>query len=205
MIMNFFRDKIISFINYIGWKFLNRHNNTSLRTICPLKKISVGKYTYGGLKVISYSDDNEGLHIGNYCSFAGYTLFILGGEHNYKNISTFPFKNIFDGVHESFSKGPIIIDDDAWIGYNVTILSGTHIGQGAIIGAGTTVSGDVPPYAIYTNKGIIKYRFSEKTIKKLLKVNFSKLKISDKNLEQFYLEINDENIDEILGLLKKNN
>jgi len=40
----------------------------------------------------------------------------------------------------------IVVDDDAWIGANVTILPGVHIGRGAIIGAGAVVTKDVPPH-----------------------------------------------------------
>ena len=44
-------------------------------------------------------------------------------------------------------KSTPIIDDDVWVGTNVVILPGVHIGQGAIIGAGAVVTKDVPPYA----------------------------------------------------------
>ena len=43
---------------------------------------------------------------------------------------------------------PIIIDDDVWIGYGVTILPGVHIGKGSIIAAGAVCSKDVPEYVI---------------------------------------------------------
>lgn len=42
----------------------------------------------------------------------------------------------------------IVIEDHVWIGANATILPGVRIGRGAIIGAGTVVHQDVPPYAI---------------------------------------------------------
>jgi acetyltransferase-like isoleucine patch superfamily enzyme len=42
------------------------------------------------------------------------------------------------------SRGPIIIDDEAWLGANVTVLSGVRIGKGAVIGAGSVVTRDVP-------------------------------------------------------------
>jgi len=53
----------------------------------------------------------------------------------------------------------IIIEDDAWIGFNCTILKGVKIGRGAIIGSCTLVNEDVPPYAVYvgTPGRIIKY------------------------------------------------
>jgi len=44
--------------------------------------------------------------------------------------------------------GAIKIEDDVWIGGNVTILGGTNIGKGAVVAAGAVVTGDVPPYAI---------------------------------------------------------
>ena len=49
---------------------------------------------------------------------------------------------------ESISKGPIILEDDVWIGENCIILSGVKIGQGAVIAAGAIVTNDIPPYAI---------------------------------------------------------
>lgn len=44
--------------------------------------------------------------------------------------------------------GPIIIEDDVWLGYGVIVLSGVRIGRGAIIGAGSVVTKDVPAGAI---------------------------------------------------------
>ena len=44
---------------------------------------------------------------------------------------------------------PIIIDDYAWINFNVTILRGVHIGKGAIIAAGSIVTKDVPPFTLF--------------------------------------------------------
>jgi maltose O-acetyltransferase len=43
---------------------------------------------------------------------------------------------------------PIVIEEDVWIGFNSTILKGVTIGKGAIIGAGSMVTKDVPPYAV---------------------------------------------------------
>jgi acetyltransferase-like isoleucine patch superfamily enzyme len=43
---------------------------------------------------------------------------------------------------------PIVIEDDVWIGFSASIMKGVKIGRGAIIGAGSMVTKDVPPYAI---------------------------------------------------------
>lgn len=47
-----------------------------------------------------------------------------------------------------YSKGPIIIDDNVWIGGKSVILPGVHIGTCVIIGAGSVVTKDIPPYAV---------------------------------------------------------
>ena len=46
------------------------------------------------------------------------------------------------------SKGPIIIEDDVWLGFGVIVLSGVRIGKGAVIGAGSVVTCDVPDGAV---------------------------------------------------------
>lgn len=56
----------------------------------------------------------------------------------------------------------VIIDSDVWIGCNVTLLSGVHIGRGATVAAGAVVCNDVPPYAIVGGvpAKVIKFTFS---------------------------------------------
>lgn len=48
------------------------------------------------------------------------------------------------------TKGGIIIDDDAWLGFGVIVLDGVRIGKGAVVGAGAVVTHDVPDGAIAT-------------------------------------------------------
>lgn len=69
---------------------------------------------------------------------------------------------------------PITIGNDVFIGMNVTILDGVTIGTGAVIGAGAVVSKDIPPYSVAVGCPIkvIKYRFNENTIQKLLKIRW---------------------------------
>ncbi|MEM7252798.1 MAG: acyltransferase [Pseudomonadota bacterium] len=43
---------------------------------------------------------------------------------------------------------PVVIEDDVWLGLNVTILQGVRIGKGAIVGAGSLVSKDIPAWSI---------------------------------------------------------
>jgi len=58
-----------------------------------------------------------------------------------------------------YNEKSIIIEDDVWIGFNCTILKGVRIGKGAVIGACTLVTDDVPDFAVVTGSParIIKY------------------------------------------------
>lgn len=47
-----------------------------------------------------------------------------------------------------YSKGPVIIEDNVWIGDKAIILPNVTIGKGSIIGAGAVVTKDIPPYCI---------------------------------------------------------
>lgn len=42
----------------------------------------------------------------------------------------------------------VIVEEDVWLGTNVTLIAGAHIGRGAVVGAGSIVNKDIPPYAI---------------------------------------------------------
>ena len=178
----------------------NKDNYTELKNACDYSKIKVGKETYGLIDIKTYGGENCLLKIGNYCSIANDTVFILGGEHEYNHISTYPFKAKLMGISESKNKGDIEIADDVWIGYGATILSGVKIGQGAIIGAKSVVAKDIPPYAIYCGNKIIKYRFSEEIIKELLKIDYSILdkNFIKENMDVFYKEVTTENIKDIV-------
>ena len=189
----------------------NKHNNCSI--ICnsiykfDLKKITIGKGSYGKLDIWMYGNPNEKLLIGNYCSIAAGTKFILGGNHDFDNISTFPFINkyIDSKIVEGSTKGPIEIGDDVWIGSNCIILSGVKIGQGAVIAAGTIVVKDVEPYTIVGGNParVIKKRFPDKIINELLKIDYSKIKITNNNIDILSKKNNYDEINNI-EMIEKN-
>jgi acetyltransferase-like isoleucine patch superfamily enzyme len=58
---------------------------------------------------------------------------------------------------------PVTIEDDVWIGSNAIILPGVRIGKGSVIGAGSIVTSDIPPYALAygTPAKVMKYRPQE--------------------------------------------
>ena len=106
----------------------------------------------------------------------------MSGEHSITGIMTYPL--IDDVKINSRSKGDIIVADDVWIGYGATIMSGVHIGQGAVVAADAVVTKDVPPYAIVGGvpAKVIKYRFEPEMIEELLKVDYSKLTKISRNI-----------------------
>ncbi len=62
--------------------------------------------------------------------------------------NTFVELDIPPSKRELYSKGEVAIDDNVWIGDKVTILPNIKIGKGAIIGANSVVTKDVPPFVI---------------------------------------------------------
>lgn len=196
--------KIKFFLMKIKWRLKNRNNYTYPKHLCDINIIDIGDYTYGGIDAESFGCINSHLTIGRFCSIAQNVRFILDGEHYYKTISTYPFKVRLLGENvEAICKGTIIVGDDVWIGERAIILSGVTIGQGAIIGAGSVVRKNVPPYSIYVGSEIVKYRFDDKIIEKLLTVDFSQLTIDKIKLlkDKLYQNITDNNVDELIALI----
>ena len=165
-------------INKKRWRKLNKHNFTAYEYVCgDIRKIHIGKYTYGAVYASSPNTNYE-LYIGNYCSIGNEVRFLFGVDHPTNQISTYPFKDmILNSGIDAISKGNIVVDDDVWICQGAIILSGVHIGQGAIIAAGAVVTKDVPPYAIVGGvpAKVIEYRFPPELIEELLKIDYSKL------------------------------
>ena len=188
------------------WLKNNKHNKTRMGNYFPADRVNVGRFTYGELTVHHFDAVGEGLEIGDYCSIGPDVEFFLGGEHHPKYVSNYPFSLYFEGLKnyehlDRTTKGKIIIDNDVWIGAHSLIMSGVHIGQGAIIGAGSIVTKDVPPYAIFAGGRIVKKRFDDKTIEKLMRVDFSKMNADfiKSNVEYFYTEDIDRAIDSIIN------
>ena len=161
--------------HYKEWKTKNVHNHTEIQDFVPIDQVEIGRETYGMINVRFYDNKENCLRIGSFCSISENVYFVFG-EHNYKRFSTFPFKHvILNEPEKEPSKGDITIQDDVWIGFNCTILSGVTIHQGAVIGAGSIVTKDVPPYAIYAGGKILGYRFSSDIIEELVGNIFDEL------------------------------
>lgn len=85
--------------------------------------------------------------IGNNVLFGPHVI-IFDHDHDFKSND---FMNVF-------VEKDIVIEDNVWVGGNVSILKGTVIHEGATIAAGAVVTGEVPPHSVYINKSkIIRY------------------------------------------------
>lgn len=92
------------------------------------------------------------LYIGDK-SFSGPNLTIMTGDHPFDIKGRYMADNRKvdiekeGGVISKYDQD-IVIEDDVWMGCNVTILKGVHIGRGSIVSAGSVVTKSFPPYSI---------------------------------------------------------
>ena len=75
----------------------------------------------------------------------GRKVFITDNNHG---VSDRALLDTTPNLRPLFSKGPVVIEDNVWIGEMVCIMPGVTIGRGAIIGANAVVTHDVPPYCV---------------------------------------------------------
>lgn len=171
-----------------------------LKNVVSNPNIVIGEYTfYHDFKndpkdfeknnvLYQYPINKDRLIIGKFCSIACGAKFLFNSaNHSLKSLSTYPFPIFYDvwglknlKVTDAWdNKGDIVIGNDVWIGFEAIILSGVKIGDGAIIGARAVVTKDVPPYTIVGGvpAKIIRKRFDDNTIDKLLKLKWWNLPV----------------------------
>ena len=140
--------------------------------------ITVEKNSYLIDAVIETYATNTHVLIGKFCSMAHDIKFLLALNHDYRKISTYPYIiNLQNNSQEPdyiVNKYQVIIGNDVWIGRGVTIMGGLRIGNGAVLGANSVVTKNVPAYSIVAGNParVIKYRFDSETIRKLLAIKW---------------------------------
>ena len=133
---------------------------------------SMGDYSYIGRNSRLIHAD-----VGKFCSIASETKIGMG-THTLDKLSTSPiFTEAKNGTKHSWVKTSAVnpfhrvtIGNDVWIGVRTMIIGGVTIGDGAVIGAGSIVTKDVPPYAVVVGvpAKVIRYRFPQEQIETLL-------------------------------------
>ena len=124
--------------------------------------ITIGNDVYIGPHALFLCTESQ-IFIGNKVLF-GPRVTIIGGDHRVTDVGRF--------IDDVLDKQPgddldVHIEDDVWIGTNVTLLKGVTVGRGAVVAAGALVVKDVPPYAIVGGvpAKVLKYRFTPEQIR----------------------------------------
>jgi virginiamycin A acetyltransferase len=162
-----------------------------LKNIIDHPQIEIGDYTYyddfddvaNFERNVRYLFDFVGdkLIIGKFCQIASGVTFIMNGaNHLTEALTAYPFAIFGNGWEDAMAgksyptKGNTVIGNDVWIGYNATIMPGVQVGDGAIIAANSTVTTDVPPYAIVGGNParVIRQRFPDAVVDRLLQLRW---------------------------------
>lgn len=172
--------------------------NEKIPSLCYIKNvitrpnIIVGDYTYyddaDGAEHFQehvthhYDFIGDRLIIGKFCAIAKGIEFIMNGaNHRMCSVTTYPFNIMGHGWEKAAPKedelplkGDTVVGNDVWIGQNVTVLPGVHIGDGAIIGANSVVAKDIPPYHVAAGNPAkaVRKRFNDEMIEFLLRLKW---------------------------------
>ena len=102
-------------------------------------------------------------------SAAAFGLKVITGNH--MRLKGKFYRQVTDADKAQLEKGneydkDVIVEEDVWMGANVTLMGGSHIGRGCNIGSGSVVRGNIPPYAVvYGNPAkVVGFTFSPKEI-----------------------------------------
>ena len=131
--------------------------------------------------------------VGAYCAFGARTainpfnhpidwLSIHEFQYHPRSFDWVPEYNDFDRLERTPDMfRHVTIGNDVWTGHNVNIISGVSVGDGAVIGAGSVVTKDVPPFAIVAGAPaqVRRMRFPERTIERLLQLKWWDLELSE--------------------------
>ena len=118
------------------------------------------------------------LIIGKFCSIASGATFMMAGNQGHRVgwISTFPFspEEFGEDVQSGFERaGDTVVGNDVWIGSEAMIMPGVKIGDGAVIGARSVITKDVPPYSIVVGHNhIVRQRFDDKCVAMLSEIKW---------------------------------
>lgn len=113
---------------------------------CVLECLEQGSIQIGDNSGISFAiiSSRVGITIGDYVKIGGNVRIF---DHNYHSLDYMDRRGAKDKI--KCKNAPIVIGDDVFIGTNSVVLKGSVIGNRSIIGAGSVVSGQIPPNEIW--------------------------------------------------------
>ena len=145
--------KLESGMHIVGEQFISIGSECLLCQRTNLTAFGISKSNKILIKIGNCCVFGSGNHITSICGITigdglrtGKDVLISDNSHG--NPSNMSHLRIKPDDRPLYSKGPIFIGENVWIGEKASILGGVKIGNGAIIGANAVVTHDVPPYSI---------------------------------------------------------
>lgn len=141
-------------------------------------------------------------------SGAAFGLTVITGGH--LSVPGMWLKDVTDAIKDEMDPDhqedrDIVVEEDVWLGANVTLLKGVHVGRGSVVGAGSVVRNDIPPYAVVTGNPakIVGFKYSPSIIVEHEEKLFpEEERLSEELLEENYKKYFISRIKEIQEYLK---
>jgi acetyltransferase-like isoleucine patch superfamily enzyme len=147
--------KIDGWVRFIGKPLIIRFPNSKIKIGKKCRLCSHSFTNYRGINhrcILNTGKEGASIIIGSNCGFSGVSivannLVVIGNNVTVGANTVIGDRDDHSDIYNSSSQ-PVQIDDNVWIGMNSIILKGVHIGEGAIIGAGSVVTRDIPANTI---------------------------------------------------------
>lgn len=197
----------VSFRNEFNARYAEKYKNMPF----VMERVEFGDFSYSWARFLIYNAPTPSkVRIGKFCGIADSVTFLLNGNHQSTNICQLGRLEYLSAFGESpwenriHHKGNITVGNDVWVAYRATLLEGVTIGDGAIVAAGSVVTKDVPAYGVVGGNPakLVKYRFPEDDIAKLMKMKWWDW--SDKDIVTCLKIIRSSNLNALYDYYKEN-
>lgn len=140
--------------------------------------IQVGRWSYWNddTRLVAWKHQDS-IDVGKFCALASGVRLLAGGNHPLDSICSYPLalmKTPPSPPGEFLEGEHIVIGNEVWIGTNAIVIGNVNIGSGAVVGAGSVVVRDIPPYAVAVGSPArpVRFRFSSEEIDRLLHLSW---------------------------------